>query len=97
MSRLRDFDLTPCFEEGIVLSGLLAIFIVLAAFRCYVFRTRFEDLGRSRKSVWILRTKLVKCTVVPSSELCAAENHHVSCFCAFILRCPLHGMHMMAD
>ena len=29
VSRLRQFDLTPCFEEGVVLSSLLVVFAVL--------------------------------------------------------------------
>ena len=63
ISRLRDFDLTQCFEEGLLLPGLLALFIVLQAFRVYVLSSKFQNLERSRKSIWVLRSKLVKFTV----------------------------------
>lgn len=60
VSRLRQFDLTPCFEEGLILSSLLVVFVVLATFRVYALRN-FEVHPRGRKSRWVLWSKLVRC------------------------------------
>lgn len=68
VSQLRPFDLTPCFEEGVVLSTVLVLFAVLAFFRCVALRS-LESAPRSRKSVWVLRAKLV-CDP-PSEMRCA--------------------------
>ena len=59
VSHLRPFDLTPCFEEGVILSSILVVFAVLALFRCYALRS-FDPHPRGRKSRWLLRTKLVR-------------------------------------
>ncbi|KAI0788813.1 metal resistance protein YCF1 [Abortiporus biennis] len=58
VSALRQFDLTPCFEEGIILSTLLVIFTVFAVFRSFALY-RLPVHPRCKKSVWILRAKLV--------------------------------------
>ncbi|RDX54318.1 metal resistance protein YCF1 [Lentinus brumalis] len=58
VSRIRPFDLTSCFEEGAVLSPLLAIFVVSAVSACWLHRGH-EIFERSRRSVWILRGKLL--------------------------------------
>ncbi|KAI0091755.1 metal resistance protein YCF1 [Irpex rosettiformis] len=63
ISRLRDFDLTPCFEEGLLLPGLLALFILLQTFRVYALSSKFKNLERSRKSVWVLKSKLIFLTL----------------------------------
>ena len=57
-SRIRPFDLTPCFEEGAVLSPLLALFAIAAVVACWAIRSQ-ETRDRSRKSLWVLRAKLV--------------------------------------
>lgn len=57
-SRLRPFDLTPCFEEGVLLSGLLVVYVVLGIFRCWALRGS-EAFARSRVSVRVLRVKVV--------------------------------------
>ncbi|KAI0725334.1 metal resistance protein YCF1 [Fomitopsis betulina] len=58
VSTTRPFDFTPCFEEGILLSTLLVFFVVAAAFRCWALRSK-ESSPRCRRSVWVLRSKLV--------------------------------------
>ena len=62
VSHIRQFDLTPCFEEGIILSSLLVVFIAFAAFRCHALRS-YDPYPRCRKSVHILRAKLVRGSV----------------------------------
>lgn len=62
LSRIRPFDLTSCFEEGAVFSPLLTLFLVLAVVACWRSR-KLEALDRCRKSVWILRAKLVRSSV----------------------------------
>ncbi|KAI0352362.1 metal resistance protein YCF1 [Trametes cingulata] len=57
-SRIRPFDLTPCFEEGAVLSPILVLFILCAGVSCWATRSR-EARARSRKSIWVLRAKLL--------------------------------------
>lgn len=59
ISTTRPFDFTPCFEEGILLSTLLVFFVVAAAFRCWALRSK-ESSPRCRRSVWVLRSKLVR-------------------------------------
>jgi ATP-binding cassette, subfamily C (CFTR/MRP), member 1 len=86
VSRLRDFDLTPCFEEGFLLPGLLAVYIFLQLFRILVLNSQFENLERSRKSVWVLRAKLVR-----QSLFCADVTHFrnltYSCLYLFVDPC----------
>ncbi|KAF9473354.1 multidrug resistance-associated ABC transporter [Pholiota conissans] len=53
----RDFDLTPCFEEGILLQGLLAAVALLAVFRSLSVSCR-PPLQLSRKSTLYLRAKI---------------------------------------
>ncbi|KAJ7245130.1 multidrug resistance-associated ABC transporter [Mycena haematopus] len=56
-SRLRDFDLTPCFEEGVLNSGLLGVLLtwsVLSSLHLCVV----ESQTRSTKSRVILGAKL---------------------------------------
>ncbi|KAG7093889.1 hypothetical protein E1B28_007528 [Marasmius oreades] len=57
VSLLRSFDLTPCFEEGILLSALYAVVTVTAISRS-IFAGRQDALERTNKSRWILRGKL---------------------------------------
>ncbi|CDO77661.1 hypothetical protein BN946_scf184969.g12 [Trametes cinnabarina] len=67
VSRIRPFDLTPCFEEGAVLTPLLAVFLVAAAVSCWTIRAR-EPRVRSRQSLWVLRVKLILLSIA-----CAAS------------------------
>ncbi|KAF9054322.1 metal resistance protein YCF1 [Panaeolus papilionaceus] len=55
----RDFDLTPCFEEGIFLPLLLATFITFALLRSWFLLTYQQVLQRSRRSSLLLNAKLV--------------------------------------
>lgn len=73
VSRLRPFDLTPCFEQGVVLSSILVIFTVFAVFRCYTLR-HFDVFPRCRKSVLVLRSKLVRIPSLPRNYI---ENMHL--------------------
>ncbi|KIP05505.1 hypothetical protein PHLGIDRAFT_128871 [Phlebiopsis gigantea 11061_1 CR5-6] len=57
VSRLRQFDLTPCFEEGVLLSSVLVLFSVLAVFRCVALRS-FKSYSRCKRSRVILWVKL---------------------------------------
>ena len=57
-SVLRDFDLTPCFEEGIVLSSLLAALLAFSLLRSGQLWTRLP-LQRSFKSFSVLWLKIV--------------------------------------
>ncbi|KAH9946530.1 metal resistance protein YCF1 [Amylocystis lapponica] len=58
VSPTRPFDLTLCFEEGALLSALLALFFVSAAARSWALRSE-QVRPRCRRSVWVLRAKLV--------------------------------------
>ena len=62
ISQLRNFDTTPCFEEGVLLPSLLAA-IFLAATMGSLFHLYKEPLERSRNSIRILKAKLV-CRIV---------------------------------
>lgn len=57
VSRHRPFDLTSCFEEGIVLSSLSAT-LVIASLLISLHDCLKPPLARSLKSRWILRGKL---------------------------------------
>ncbi|KAF8159727.1 multidrug resistance-associated ABC transporter [Crassisporium funariophilum] len=57
VSRLRDFDTTPCFEEGIIISGLLVGVFALSLLRTLSLCWN-EPLERSKKSVLVLWAKL---------------------------------------
>ncbi|KDR65747.1 hypothetical protein GALMADRAFT_232908 [Galerina marginata CBS 339.88] len=58
VSRLRDFDTTPCFEEGILLSGLLSVAFAFCLLRSIALCLH-GPFERSRRSTWILRAKLL--------------------------------------
>jgi hypothetical protein len=57
-SQLRDFDLTPCFEEGVLLSSLLTVAALACLLRTFAICTK-EPLERSRRSRVVLWAKLV--------------------------------------
>ncbi|KAJ6474594.1 multidrug resistance-associated ABC transporter [Mycena vitilis] len=56
-SRLRDFDLTPCFEEGILNSGLLAVLLIYSVLNSLALCVANSQM-RSTKSRIILGVKL---------------------------------------
>jgi ATP-binding cassette, subfamily C (CFTR/MRP), member 1 len=59
VSNLREFDLTLCFEEGIILTSLLAILLLSAISRIGAL-TRLPSHDISRRSRWRLWAKLVR-------------------------------------
>ncbi|KAJ3500325.1 hypothetical protein NLJ89_g9851 [Agrocybe chaxingu] len=68
VSRLRDFDTTPCFEEGFLNSGLLAAALLIAISKSLtLYNTGPSE--RSRKSTWVLRAKLAFLTISFGSSL----------------------------
>ena len=59
VSRARPFDLTPCFEEGILLSALLAIVLVSGLFKTLKACLQ-QAQERTRTSRMVLGAKLVR-------------------------------------
>ena len=59
VSRIRVFDSTPCFEEGIVLAALLGSLLVLSLVRVLTTCSQ-PQLNRNRNSRWLLWAKLVR-------------------------------------
>jgi hypothetical protein len=55
VSRIRDFDTTPCFEEGVILSVLLGVLFLSAVWRSSVLSL----LPPRHNNWWRLRVKLV--------------------------------------
>ncbi|KXN89408.1 Metal resistance protein YCF1 [Leucoagaricus sp. SymC.cos] len=58
VSRLRPFDATPCFEEGILFTTALAVLLIAGLFRSLSLST-LEPCHVSSRSRWILRAKIV--------------------------------------
>jgi hypothetical protein len=67
VSRLREFDLTPCFEEGILLSTLLVLLLVVSLFRLWATKPEIAECTRTltTRSASVLKAKLVRSVVVP--------------------------------
>ncbi|KAA1470346.1 P-loop containing nucleoside triphosphate hydrolase protein [Dentipellis sp. KUC8613] len=59
VSRLRDFDLTPCFEEGIVLPTILLVLGFVSVFRVWSLRRVPPFKRQGKLNVWLLRLKIV--------------------------------------
>ncbi|KAG1731999.1 P-loop containing nucleoside triphosphate hydrolase protein [Suillus paluster] len=57
VSNLREFDLTLCFEEGVILTSLLALLLLSATYRIWALGY-LPSLDISRKSRWRLWVKL---------------------------------------
>ncbi|KAG5642914.1 hypothetical protein DXG03_001885 [Asterophora parasitica] len=57
VSRVREFDTTLCFEEGIILSTILGVLLILATGRSLALWVA-PSKERTRKSWWILWAKL---------------------------------------
>jgi ATP-binding cassette, subfamily C (CFTR/MRP), member 1 len=66
-SKQRIFDLTPCFEEGIVLTLFYAVLIAASVIRALVLCVKPKK-KRSNKSRWVLRSKIV-CFFICASGL----------------------------
>lgn len=56
---LREFDLTPCFEEGIVLSTLLVLLLVASLSRLWGIKSRATNYTLTVRSASALKAKLV--------------------------------------
>jgi hypothetical protein len=67
VSRLRPFDLTPCFEDAVLFSVPLGLLIALSLLRSWHL-SRLSALRRTQKiNTWLLWAKLVRvsaCTIV---------------------------------
>ena len=60
VSRLRPFDLTPCFEDAVLLSIPLGLLIALSLLRSWHL-SRLSALRRTQRiNTWLLWTKLVR-------------------------------------
>ena len=59
MSKLREFDLTPCFEEGIILSTLLVVLLVVSLFRLRGIKSEAANRTLTSRSASVLKAKLV--------------------------------------
>lgn len=59
ISRIRSFDTTPCFEEGVILPSILAGFTCFALLQIGILYTK-PTRARSQKSCIILWAKLVR-------------------------------------
>ncbi|KAF5362251.1 hypothetical protein D9756_002523 [Leucocoprinus leucothites] len=58
VSRLRPFDITPCYEEGILFSSILALLLVVGIFRSLNLAA-LAPRHVSSRSRWILRAKII--------------------------------------
>ncbi|KAK0488812.1 P-loop containing nucleoside triphosphate hydrolase protein [Armillaria novae-zelandiae] len=63
VSRIRPFDLTLCFEEGILFSGLYALLLAIGAAKCLSLSSAQISRKRSLKSRWILAVKILFLTL----------------------------------
>jgi len=59
VSKLREFDLTPCFEEGIILSTLLVVLLVVSLFRLWETKSAAVNRTLTCRSASVLKAKLV--------------------------------------
>ncbi|KAH8093747.1 metal resistance protein YCF1 [Cristinia sonorae] len=89
VSPWRQFDLTPCFEEGILLSSVLVLFIIFAAFRSFALSS-FQSYPRSQKSIWVLRLKLTLLLLATGTSLAnlillILTRRHVALLQSYIL------------
>ncbi|KAF8074805.1 multidrug resistance-associated ABC transporter [Lyophyllum atratum] len=67
VSRIREFDTTLCFEEGVLLSALLGALLILATWRSLaLFRAPYQE--RPSKSRWLLAAKLTLLTASLTSS-----------------------------
>lgn len=59
ISRLRPFDLTPCFEDGVLNPSLLIALVITASVSSFI-HSRHHPLQLNPRSKWLLGTKLVR-------------------------------------
>lgn len=59
ISRFRSFDATLCFEEGVILPSILAVFICSALLQIGIVYSK-PSRPRSHKSYQLLWAKLVR-------------------------------------
>lgn len=66
VSTLREFDLTPCFEEGILLSSLLIVLLAVSLFRLWAIKSETAErtYALTTRSASVLKAKLVSPVVV---------------------------------
>ena len=63
VSTLREFDLTPCFEEGIILSTPLVVLLLVSLFRLWGITPKATNRTLTSRSTSVLKAKLV-CSAV---------------------------------
>lgn len=76
VSKLREFDFTLCFEEGVILTSILALLLLSATCRIWALR-HLPSRVISRKSRWRLWVKLVR----SNSFLCLLGTNFASRLC----------------
>ncbi|KAH9975853.1 P-loop containing nucleoside triphosphate hydrolase protein [Lactifluus volemus] len=69
VSRLRPFDLTPCFEEAVLFSFPLAFLIILGLFRAWYLFKRCALQRTQKINMWFLWIKLAILGLVVSNSL----------------------------
>ncbi|KAF8636372.1 hypothetical protein AX17_003557 [Amanita inopinata Kibby_2008] len=71
VSRIRDFDVTPCFEEGVILSSILAAFLCSAVFNLLILSRKHPRLRSQKSSIllWIKLTLLLAAFAVSVTNL----------------------------
>ena len=60
VSTLREFDLTPCFEEGIILPTLLVVLLLVSLSRLWRTRSGVVNRTLTSRSASVLTAKLVR-------------------------------------
>ncbi|KIK17829.1 hypothetical protein PISMIDRAFT_110603 [Pisolithus microcarpus 441] len=87
VSALREFDLSLCFEEGVVFSAILSLFVLAAATRTWHLFRRRSSRVLSRKSHLILRVLLALAFVASSTKLALvlAQKGEVAVLWPFVL------------
>lgn len=78
VSRLREFDLTPCFEEGIVLSTLLVALLIISLFRLWGIKSEHIHTLTIR-STSVLNAKLVSPVVMPLASITGVLSDRLLC------------------
>lgn len=66
-SDLRQFDLTPCFEGGVIVPSVLGVFVLVAATRTLYLQRRPIRPENAKTRKW-LATKLVRGRISQPSD-----------------------------
>ncbi|KZV64400.1 P-loop containing nucleoside triphosphate hydrolase protein [Peniophora sp. CONT] len=77
VSHLRKFDLTPCFEQGVVLPTLLVILLAAGAVQVGLLRKEPARERKSRKNKWIHRAEELSLVLAIACAISGAEIGHV--------------------